>query len=465
VTKPSKPHFANTVIIESNNNDDNKILKKAMVSNYSSSVTLVSAKSVKAISLLLLATGYVTLHAAPKGVGATSLPLQNKVLLSGGLLNLGNTCYLNSQLECQYHIPLVRDLIITPVLNEECNKTSESEEDDDDSSVKSKDNSLRKPSYGLLALQHLFSSMKVASLQGEGDPSLTASISTATLCRALGINPYEQQDSGEFWKLLLPEIQYPQLERLYRGHYESYIVALDGSGRERKRKETFLDLSLDITNFDSVYDSFNDMFTGGEVLSVKEGNGWRPEKGEDKVDALKGSSIARDGLPSILQLHLMRFKYDWQTETMSKINHRYIFPLDLNLGKICKDGKGDENLEIKDESVIYDLQSIVVHSGEFGHGHYYAYIRPNIRKNKWFRFDDDRVTEVSFKEVKDDAYGGHVLERRNNSSKSPRGFLGRVFSNRLARQNFGWGGKKSSAYMLQYVKRSDIPFLFGTDEK
>jgi ubiquitin carboxyl-terminal hydrolase 7 len=428
-----------------------------MVSRYSRPGTPVIKRRTTVITLLLLATGCVTLHAA-NGVGATSLPMQNKVLISGGLVNLGNTCYLNSQLQCQYHIPLVRDLIITPVLNEECHKESDSEKDDDNSSVNSKEQSSPpKPSYGLLALQHLFSSMKVASLEGSGDPSLTSSVSTATLCRALGINPYEQQDSGEFWKLLLPEIQYPRLESLFRGHYESYIAALDSSGRERKRKETFLDLSLDITNFDSVYDSLNDMFTGGEVLSVKEGNGWRPEKGVDKVDALKGNNISRDGLPSILQLHLLRFKYDWQTETMSKINHRYMFPLDLNLAEICKDGKDVQKFQEKDESVIYDLQSVVVHSGEFGHGHYYAYIRPNIRKNKWFRFDDDRVTEVSFKEVKDDAYGGRILERSKKSSKTPRGILGRVFSNRLGRQNFGWGGKRSSAYMLQ--------FLYGNDEK
>lgn len=429
---------------------------------------LLSKRSTRAaIISFLLVVGSATLHhAAPKGVGATSLPLQNKVLISGGLVNLGNTCYLNSQLQCQYHIPLVRDLIISPVLlDEERDKESELEKNEVKSPIKSNENSLQKPSYGLLALQHLFSSMKVASIQGHGDPSLTTSVSTATLCRALGINTYEQQDSGEFWKLLLPEIQYPQLESLYRGHYESYIAALDGSGRERKRKETFLDLSLDITNFDSVYDSLNDMFTGGEVLSAKEGNGWRPEKGEDKVDALKGNTIEKDGLPKILQLHLMRFKYDWQTETMSKLNHRYIFPLDLNLSYICKDGERKENLDVKDESVIYDLQSVVIHSGEYGHGHYYAYIRPDIRKNKWFRFDDDRVTEVSFREVKDDAYGGHVLERRTKSSNDARGIFGRVFSNRLVRQNFGWGGRKSSAYMLQYVKRSEIPLLFGSVEK
>ena len=69
------------------------------------------------------------------------------------------------------------------------------------------------------------------------------------------------------------------------------------------------------------------MFTEPEILRVSEGNGWRPSKGADKVDAFKGSSLKRDGLPSLLQLHLKRFKYDWETEETSKINDCCSFPV------------------------------------------------------------------------------------------------------------------------------------------
>ena len=69
------------------------------------------------------------------------------------------------------------------------------------------------------------------------------------------------------------------------------------------------------------------MFTQPEILRVSEGNGWRPSKGDEKVDAYKGASLKRHGLPSLLQLHLKRFKYDYETEETSKINDRYTFPL------------------------------------------------------------------------------------------------------------------------------------------
>jgi hypothetical protein len=77
----------------------------------------------------------------------------------------------------------------------------------------------------------------------------------------------------------------------------------------------------------SVESTLRDMFTQPETLRVSEGNGWRPSKGAEKVDAYKGASLKRDGLPSLLQLHLKRFKYDYETGETSKINDCCSFPL------------------------------------------------------------------------------------------------------------------------------------------
>jgi len=391
-------------------------------------------------SWLLLLILISTCHENAASLSSSSNSKTNSksnILVSGGLANLGNTCYLNSQLECAYHIPHLRKIVVSPTDNSNPTDCPISR------------------NVGLLSLQQQFQSMEMASKRGNGDPIVTPSVSTSILCRNLGINVYEQQDSQEFWKLLLPEIDHPDLSELYRGKYDSYIAALDGSGREKTRTEMFLDLSLDVANFGSVYDSLDDMLTSGEILSEKEGNGWRPEKGADKVDALKGNSICSEGLPKVLQLHLMRFTYDWQTQVMSKINDRFSFSKELDLSEICKDTKkGDEN-------AIFDLQSIVVHAGEYGSGHYYAYVRPDIRRNKWYRYDDDRVAEVSFRDVKNDAFGGYVGNSQSQKARKKVGFLKRILSSANPKRNqFGWGGRSSSAYMLQYVKRSDIPFLY-----
>ena len=123
------------------------------------------------------------------------------------------------------------------------------------------------------------------------------------------------------------------------------------------------------------------------------------------------------------------------------------------MSEICTDSS-KENAE----GSMYDLHSIVIHAGTFGSGHYYAYVRPNMQKNRWYRYDDDRVTPVTFKEVKEDAFGGQ--SRRVAKDLRNAGFWRRILNSGQGR-GFGWGGRNSSAYMLQYIKRIDIPLLFN----
>jgi len=501
-----------------------------------------------------------------------------------GLVNLGNTCYLNSQLQCAYHVPYLRKLVldardesveveveveievdvevqddgsvvsedvaegdgvpvgeetvdstigvtgddaaivgeeVTPddvvheenqdvtTLNAEKRERSEAEDTGatamDDANAQGASSAettttkqiIRKTelrtetrpiSNALRALQHTFVSLTPRNGQS------ASSGTTQALCRSLGINPFIQQDGQEFWKLFVPELNYDKMTQLYSGYFDDYVREIlpesdndsnceekkdeegdhVGKPRERVRTEQFLDLSIPVAEGmgGSVESTLREMFTQPEILKLSEGNGWRPSKGADKVDAYKGSSLKRDGLPSVLQLHLKRFKYDWETGETSKINDRCSFPLKLDLSEISEPGKANENEANND--VVYDLQSIVIHRGEYGSGHYYSYVRPDIRSNEWYRFDDQIVTKVEFNDVVADAYGGRVRRKRSrsldesksgSSTKQQRGLLRRIFSfgGRLKNAGdgaFGYGGITSSAYMLQYVRRSDIPTLY-----
>jgi len=478
-----------------------------------------------------------------------------------GLVNLGNTCYLNAQLQCAYHVPYLRELIkyakdevveVEVEVEVEIEESEEQEEEknevenpapecedageeieadtleakkapeiqgEDVGTLKPKRTFMKKEmkedikpiSHALKALKVTFNSLGQRSALG----------STNILCRTLGINPYLQQDGQEFWKLFIPELDCDKLAKLYSGYFEDYVreirpeyeveelVAEDdreeekkedcdeastqkdseNKARERVRMEPFLDLSIPVAEGTggSVESTLREMFTQPEILRVSEGNGWRPSKEAEKVDAYKGSSLKRDGLPPLLQLHLKRFKYDWETGETSKINDCCTFPLELDLSEIMVDGV-DEGDEMGDEA-IYDLQSIVIHKGEYGSGHYYSYVRPDIRQNKWFRFDDEFVTSVDYSDVVADAYGGNRRTRRKRSRstsfevfdapvKKRRGLFQRLFSflgffRRVPMigsnsspgggSGFGYGGRASNAYMIQYARRSDIPTLYLED--
>ncbi|KAL3759353.1 hypothetical protein ACHAWU_000652 [Discostella pseudostelligera] len=513
------------------------------------------------------------LHRIPRGGdsrdGGSGMNDHGKVY--PGLVNLGNTCYLNAQLQCAYHVPYLRKLVLdaddevvreeveveveveievddkeevdiaddnhqatidTQVNNDETNleidlgsESPVAEEvvnDDSDKPIlhrKTKTIVRKEMKETTVPISHALRALKVTFNSLHNNPS--SSGSTTILCRTLGINPYLQQDGQEFWKLFIPEIDYNNLARLYSGYYEDYVreilpesettmndemvVTSDdygeekkddgefesmslsrGVARERKRIEPFLDLSIPVAEATSgsVEATLREMFTQPEILRVSEGNGWRPSKGDEKVDAYKGASLKRDGLPSLLQLHLKRFKYDYETEETSKINDRCSFPMELDLSEIIsvidRDGEDDEVAG----DMMYDLQSIVVHKGEYGSGHYYSYVRPEIRKNEWYRFDDEFVTKVDWADIVADAYGGSRSSRQERSisvrtidapKSLPRGIFWPIFALlRLIRRatiigsniapgggcGFGYGGKSSNAYMLQYVRRSDIPVLY-----
>eukprot|EP00977_Amphora_coffeiformis_P027548 scaffold34620_cov160-Amphora_coffeaeformis.AAC.13 len=371
-----------------------------------------------------------------------------------GLRNLGNTCYLNSQLQCAYQIPLVRSMILK---NPIATSTSDTSDDDSDSDDEREETTPESP--GLLALRSVFADM--AKVAGTG-----RSVSPVILTRTLGIPVMEQQDSQEFWKLLLPALQLPRLTDLYQGAFEDYIVAADKSGREKRREETFLDISLDVVNAHDVPSSLAAAFGQPELLQVSQGNGWRPAKGADKVDALKGSRLRAQGLPSILQLHLKRFTYDWNRDVMEKANVPFAFAQELDLSALCD----DDDKNNKKDCLLYDLQGVVIHVGEFNVGHYYAYVRPDLDSDRWFRINDDLVDEVTWEEVLKDAIGGKVTEikkrRLNSGTSQKKGFFQRLLS-RFGDSDglsgsgpYGFGGQTSNAYVLQYVKRSDRDRLY-----
>ena len=177
------------------------------------------------------------------------------------------------------------------------------------------------------------------------------------------------------------------------------------------------------------------------------------------MDAWKGSLLRVQGLPSILQLHLKRFKFDWQNDRMSKVNSKCTFPAELDLSFVCADIQEEEK-----PFALYALQAVVVHAGEYGSGHYYSYVRPDVCTGDWYRFNDHIVSKVTFAEVIADAYGGRNYVEPPNEAQGQQSLLRRLQSLLLPlKAPFGYGGRTSNAYVLQYVRRSDIHRLYCFD--
>jgi ubiquitin carboxyl-terminal hydrolase 47 len=53
---------------------------------------------------------------------------------------------------------------------------------------------------------------------------------------------------------------------------------------------------------------------------------------------------------------------------------------------------------LKQGDLVYELYSVLVHSGSAMGGHYYAYIK-SFEDGKWYNFNDSDVREIDSEEI------------------------------------------------------------------
>lgn len=94
---------------------------------------------------------------------------------------------------------------------------------------------------------------------------------------------------------------------------------------------------------------------------------------------------------------------------------------------------------------VYKLHGVLVHSGDLHGGHYFALIKPD-RETRWLKFDDDRVTPVTDREVLEENYGGEALN--GAIVPAPRNQV-------RAMKRF------TNAYMLVYIRDSEIDTILA----
>ena len=101
-------------------------------------------------------------------------------------------------------------------------------------------------------------------------------------------------------------------------------------------------------------------------------------------------------LPKTLVICLKRFEFDYETMLKFKLNKYFEFPFQLNM----KDYMIENH---KEKCTEYDLTGIVVHNGVSDFGHYYDLIKgPD---NKWYKFNDENVTEFNEEYIPNEAFG------------------------------------------------------------
>ena len=230
-----------------------------------------------------------------------------------------------------------------------------------------------------------------------------------------------------------------------------------------------------------------------EELMTGDNRIWN-EKTQSKETVWKAPFIEETSLPDVLVVQLKRFKYNmtWDGRMEPhKLNTKVEFGNVLDLSGYVRRQKDEyDACAVENGSHIYDLQGLVVHSGQTVHsGHYYSFINwhkagqaddgepddgvpsdanphsppqnhqqdntrvaggtPGTAWEKlglWYKLDDDMVTQVSEDVVKEESFGGTV------ESKDQYGDIKRHINSR-------------SAYVLFYRKRRQALATFADEKK
>ncbi|KAK4222352.1 hypothetical protein QBC38DRAFT_427460 [Podospora fimiseda] len=250
-----------------------------------------------------------------------------------GLINLGNTCYLNSTLQALRSIPELQDALgqhqdnaatdITVELRKLFRAMSKTQESS--------------PPFGFLeALRHTFPQFAEKSKKGPG---------------------YAQQDAEEAWSQIVSQLKHKLhlkdnegvdtsfVDKYMAGEFTTSLECDDPAAKEAGEeattgKESFLKLNCHI-------DGQTAHLRDGIVNGLKEKIEKRSEVLGSNTTYTKTSKISR--LPKYLTVHFVRFFWKRDVQKKAKIMRKVSFPQELDAVEFCTDELRKALIPVRDK--------------------------------------------------------------------------------------------------------------------
>ncbi|KAK7833394.1 hypothetical protein U0070_017393 [Myodes glareolus] len=322
-----------------------------------------------------------------------------------GLVNQAMTCYLNSLLQTLFMTPEFRNALYKW-------EFEESEED---------------PVTSIpYQLQRLFVLLQTSKKRA---------IETTDVTRSFGWDSseaWQQHDVQELCRVMFDALEqkWKQTEQadlineLYQGKLKDYVRCLE-CGYEGWRIDTYLDIPLVIRPygssqaFASVEEALH-AFIQPEILDGP--NQYFCERCKKKCDARKKSpqteSCTDSGAENEGSCHSDQMSNDFSTD--DAVDEGICLESSSGTEKISKPG-------LEKNSLMYELFSVMVHSGSAAGGHYYACIK-SFSDEQWYSFNDQHVSRITQEDIK----------KTHGGSSGSRGYYSSAFAS------------STNAYMLIY---------------
>ena len=310
-----------------------------------------------------------------------------------GLANLGNTCFMNSTIQCISHTYELNNILKSGEYKKNLNKKPETLillEWDKLRELMWSENCVISPGGFLGIIQKIAKIKDKQIFTGFAQNDLPEFLlflidgfhNSINRGVEMKINGKVENDIDKLAKMCY-EMQcnmfkndYSEIIKLFYGCHVSRILDCSDNLISQTPEPFFL-INLPIPNKKNInlMDCF-DLYTDYEVMDGE--NQWYNEKEEKHQDIKK--NILFFSLPHILVIDFKRFN-----NNMKKNNALIDFPLEnLDLSKYVIGYNKDE--------YKYDLYGICNHSGNVMGGHYTAFVKN--ANNKWYNFNDTKITEM-----------------------------------------------------------------------
>ncbi|XP_027290031.1 ubiquitin carboxyl-terminal hydrolase 17-like protein B isoform X2 [Cricetulus griseus] len=283
-----------------------------------------------------------------------------------GLLNTGNSCYLNAALQCLTHTPPLANYMLSREHSQSCCHHPGSctmcalEAQVNQSLLHSKD--VMQPSKILTGAFH-------RQKQEDAHEFLMFTLNAMHEACLRGRKPSEESSKDS-----------TPIYEIFGGSWRSQVRCLQCQGTS-DAFSPFLDVLLDIHEAHSVKQALEYLVKAEELCGE---NAYFCDHCQEKTPALK--SLAIQGASKVLLLVLNRSSDSAGGKTDRKV--RYPESLDLR-PYMSQSNRGP---------LVYALYAVLVHAGATCHsGHYFCYVRAG--NGKWYKMDDSTVTRCEVASV------------------------------------------------------------------